>query len=383
MPATIITTYKLRAETTSDLRRIKKDFTTNIEDWEVVEPEDPFGDITATFKSGMDLLSIQRKIGRISDCHVAQQTVQPIELYTGNRNYDLEVEDTDEETYATLSGVEINAVVKLDVRCVLGEKYVLEIETTATHLDDMLMFYGKKSKDELKTVYKHLLKDCAVISNFDDYVAYYHVKDNHVISKWRRDVLSMCAVRYYLLGVTPVVSVPDEEEKKKLEKFDVWSDAWKKVVSHIRDKNYEQYSKDVAVFHLWQDTAISTPEFVGLSEETVHCYFKVIRNCIKVAISHGLDVKEHDDHIAIDALDKTISVKAINLPDKDGNVFYAMHVVHPYTETLEKVDLKGKHTALIWYKVLFNLDVKEGEIFIFKGEKRRNKMYEWLTKLPK
>ena len=381
-------TYKLRAETVSDLRKIKKIFNISIEDFKVVEPDTFLGDLTATFKSSMNLRAIQRKIGQVPDCHVALQTVQPIELYTGERDYDLEVETLDQDV-TTLSQIKEDAVLSLDVRSVLGEKYVIEIKITTSQLDDMLTFYGKKSKDELKIVYKNLLKDCAVISNYWDYEKYYIAEKNYennlknmskkllachqhllaseadalVCSKWRRDVLSMGAVRYHLLGVTPVVNVMEKDKERVLNggKNGIKL-AWEKIVSHIKDKNYNAYSKDVAVFHLTQPDAISTPEFVGLNEDNAHKYYRGLREGMRIAIVEGHTV---------------IPIRSLDLTDTEGNTFYAIHAVHDLNTDL---NIKDSQTSKLWYKYLFDLDVKVGEILIFKGEKRRNRMYDWLMK---
>lgn len=81
--------YKFRAETTADVINGLNgiDFVL----LEIIEPIESLPDCEVTIKSDWSLEELQQHILSVDDCHVMAETIQPIEKYNGERNYDLEL----------------------------------------------------------------------------------------------------------------------------------------------------------------------------------------------------------------------------------------------------------------------------------------------------
>jgi hypothetical protein len=89
--------YKYRCETPSDAEEIRTALGNLATDYVITRVALNVGggrvfelpDCNVVFKSSLGLDIIRDIIRLIPDCHVALQTIQPIETYTGERNWDL------------------------------------------------------------------------------------------------------------------------------------------------------------------------------------------------------------------------------------------------------------------------------------------------------
>lgn len=82
-------TYKFRAECEIDAEQFQEENVDVISDLEINIIDVDFPDVHVTFESELSLEEIIDRMIIIPDGHVMYQTVQPIEKYTGNRNYNL------------------------------------------------------------------------------------------------------------------------------------------------------------------------------------------------------------------------------------------------------------------------------------------------------
>lgn len=83
------TTFKLRAECQSDIMKFLAKSKEKIEKPIVLKTiEKGLPDMTLTFKSKHTVEELLTVLRKQTDSHVMVQTLQPIKLYTGVRNYE-------------------------------------------------------------------------------------------------------------------------------------------------------------------------------------------------------------------------------------------------------------------------------------------------------
>lgn len=81
--------YRLRAECGHDVLEFQKLAQNKIQNLESARLADCPGDRLVTFESALSVDELVAILFRGSDMHVMYQTLQPIEKYTGERNYSL------------------------------------------------------------------------------------------------------------------------------------------------------------------------------------------------------------------------------------------------------------------------------------------------------
>lgn len=83
--------YKLRAELLADIGKLVVEMAGSIKRAEIchVKGDGEFPDSEFIFSCDLSLEEVQDSIRAVEDSHVMLQTVQPIERYTGERDYNI------------------------------------------------------------------------------------------------------------------------------------------------------------------------------------------------------------------------------------------------------------------------------------------------------
>ncbi len=80
-------TYKLRAECSQDVAEFIQNVHSQLKSFKMIK-DDELPDVYFEFETELALDEIILTLKDIEDSHVMFQTVQPIEKYTGERNYE-------------------------------------------------------------------------------------------------------------------------------------------------------------------------------------------------------------------------------------------------------------------------------------------------------
>lgn len=82
--------FKFRAECQNDVSKLMKHIPRK--EFNILEKEtDTLEGVTITFKTRLPIIRIMRYMGLVEDGHVMYQTISPLEKYTGERNYEIDV----------------------------------------------------------------------------------------------------------------------------------------------------------------------------------------------------------------------------------------------------------------------------------------------------